>query len=304
MSERTQNMLIQATHSPTELLEYNKLRSKNSSAWIFSVEGKDDIHFYQVVCQRLNFPHTYKFLLCNGKDKVLNLHQTLRSSIAATGIDLTKFFIDHDFDGLKGHHKSDALYCTPSYSIENLLISESVLREILISTFLCIGEEEEESISKVIELYRLRINDFNRAIKAVNLKLFFARKKGLQGEPRGIDRKLVKKFLDIDLCQIQQKTNCNDSIDYLLGFDNIPSCNELEHEFEIMKPCRDWRGKFHYDFFVKFIELLASDRSSSSPTIFSRKRGINFQAGQSHIQNFAIFFEIPMCLKHFLAINS
>jgi hypothetical protein len=84
------------------------------------------------------------------------------------------FFIDRDFDDLRGHAPSSDLFMTDAYSVENYLISEGVLEEVLKNEFHCHAEPAFRH--DVIQLFKKVHEDFLAVTREINYRLFVARR--------------------------------------------------------------------------------------------------------------------------------
>ncbi len=291
-----EKMLKQANDAPTPLLQFNQLRSRYSDSWIFAVEGDNDVVFYQAALNRFGFDKDLKFLPCKGKTNVLKLLSTLQNS-SVTSAAKTRFFIDKDFDGLKNHKQSDELYCTPTYSIENLMVDENILKQLLTSTFKCTGTEDSY-VDIFVTLFKSRLEEFYKEIEPVNLKLFCVRK--AEKECGSIDHNLVKKYLSISLDRVEKNQACSCKIETLLGIEEYPmDCSGFHDEFKKLDKHQHWRGKFLYEFFIKFLQLIAEDRSSPSGRYFIDRRKISFQAGEISLELLSSKVNYPSCLLRF-----
>lgn len=82
------------------------------------------------------------------------------------------FFIDRDFDDLKGFASGSDLFMTEMYSIENYLASERVFKSVLLDEFKCAGEQ----IDHVLFLFQDVMRSFFEAISLTNRRIFYARR--------------------------------------------------------------------------------------------------------------------------------
>lgn len=144
------------------LLKYNKLKSQKPDMLIFVFEGYEDPIFYSVLVSRCNFKHAYSPLVVEGKDMVLGLRQLLQNSCEANLKAGVAFFIDNDFDGLKNYDDGSDIYCTPTYSIENIAVTTSVLEQLLTHEFRLHDPDLKDDIKRNVKAYEKLIDDFTK----------------------------------------------------------------------------------------------------------------------------------------------
>jgi hypothetical protein len=284
---------------PVSLQRYNSLRSKDSGKLICAFEGYDDVTFYDAMFNKINAGIQYSPLVCNGKDKVLALREILARNVAADGSPV-RFFVDTDFDGLKGKPPGPDIYLTPCYSIENLLVGKHTLEKLLRGEFRCHDEHSDLDIEDISNLFQLRLTEFNACMYDANHLLFFARKSTLQ--LKSIDEKFTTKFLDINLKQIKVAGSHTEWA--LLGYTNPPDTSQVaacKPAFDLLDRTKDWRGKFLFAFFKKFLSLLKEDRGGKEPVYFKGRVNMSFAPDGDIIRMLTAMIPVPDCLRAFIS---
>src|SRR5690625_5120984 len=101
------------------------LRSVRPDSAIFVFEGAEDVGVYEVWISRCKICPEYEALPGKGKDQLLGLRKMLRED--TTGLRrAVYFFLDRDFDGLKGQTSGADVYVHDTYSVENCLACDEV----------------------------------------------------------------------------------------------------------------------------------------------------------------------------------
>lgn len=208
-----------------------------------------------------------------------------------------RFFVDQDFDGLKGYSSGDDIYMTEGYSIENHLADAKILTSLLNSEFKCCTDEDEASINKVNALFDGFLEVFFVIMRPVNQAIFYARTHGVK--LRNIEDKIGEYFL-VTLDSITDKNS-----DYfeLIGWpeDVARDISSVEGVFSNMDPHMQWRGKFIFELFIKFLHQLKNDRTSDSPKFFAKKAGVKFDPNGEVIRSLASLSAIPTSLSVFIS---
>jgi len=275
---------------------YNTLRSKYPGKIVLAVEGDDDPIFYKTSIRAINPAFEWTPLVCKGKDKVLSLRVLLGRNTDVDALN-TYFMVDKDFDQLKGHDPSPNLYCTPVYSIENLLVTTGVFQELLIGEYKCGAESDD--IEKLTAVFAARLIEFFEAMALANRALHFCRVKGVKSG--SVDNR-IKQYVAISLDGVSAKYDEED-LGELVGLPegvDIRSCEDTDTAFSTLDPLNDWRGKFTLFFFVEFLAQLQEDRCIAEPKMFEERRKITFNPKSSIVRILSSMIVPPPCLARFV----
>ncbi len=282
------------------LQRYNLLRSKHPGKFIFSFEGFDDVSFYDVMFRRTKSV-SYVPFVCKGKDKVLDLRLLLSRNIAKD-CDRVRYFIDKDFDGLKGHPPGLDVYCTPCYSFENLLVNKTVLQILLTGEYRCSDENADADIDIVTRVFDERLSEFIECMHEANLLIYHARKNGIKLSDIKED---LNKYLSVTAGLVKLVINKGD-LHQLVGYCEEPKQAEIlasKIDFDKLDPCLDWRGKFIFSFFRKFLLDIKEDRGSKAPQYFASRANMSFTPGGDIIRSLASIISIPACFATFVSAS-
>lgn len=285
------------TRGVVALQSYNLLRSKVSDGVIIALEGDDDPIYYATTIRMIEPNFSWTPLVCKGKDHVLGLRELLdRNLDAAEG--KTFFIVDSDFDGLKGYAARDDTYRTPSYSFENLIVSEDVLKQLLVGEFRCAPTSDE--ILTVSSCFQERLNEFFTAMRLANQALHYCGSKGLRA---GSVENKIGKYVKINLEVVTQIYTAED-LTKLVGLPAdvaVEEITEVSDRFDKLRPHEDWRGKYLIGFFVEFLAHLKEDRCNKSSALFFSRKSTSFDPRSSTTRILSSIAQPPDCLRAFVA---
>ena len=261
------------------------------------MEGSDDSIFYKTCSRSIRPDLQWVSHVCNGKDNVLALRVMLERNTDADA-SRTFYAVDRDFDHLKGHKPGPDLYCTPSYSIENLWVNSDVLTELLEDEYKCsLGTQEVQNLR---DLFEARLNEFNDAMRLANKALHYCRVHDLAARPI---EKRIKRYVVISLDSVTANYDDGD-LAKLLGVHegtDLDSSDGITTAFHALDPISDWRGKFLFSFFIELLVLLREDRCSDSPNKFAERRKVSFDPRSSlFIRALSSMIVPPPCLTQFI----
>ncbi|MBU8546310.1 MULTISPECIES: DUF4435 domain-containing protein [Roseomonadaceae] len=297
---RVDKLAAAANTAEVILLSYIKFRGKTAKPYIFVVEGNDDVTFVQTATAIINstiFSHI-SFFNCRGKQNALDLISLIRES-KQLSISSVWFFIDRDFDGLRGRQADTQLWVTPTYAFENLLVSRQVLEALLVAEYRCHGPEGDEEVSKICDLFDELILSYREKMKTPNLCLFHCVRNSIP--THSIDDLIASR---ISLVSGALKLDADDVFFYE-GVPKLSSLSVLDLEktyvdFHKLDPVKDWRGKFLLRIFVDFLVHLKMDRGSKNPKLFMRRAKMTFSPLNDAIRALTVLATLPDCLKTFL----
>jgi len=290
------------------IMRFNKLRGKLPDERILVVEGDEDPVFYSAIFGRLGVDDCDIFFIANGKDNVLGLRDYIDRSKEAPKSGETIYFVDKDFDGLKGMPSGEDIYVTPTYSIENIVVSRSGLRQLLLSRFKLADADTFDDVDLILGKFDVLLRQHENALAEANRIIHFVRKRSLAGEKytSGSISESLSKFADIDHTDlsVRQVATGNALLDLISVCKAIDATefDKLKNEFQSLDSVTEWRGKFLYYLFRRFVSILSEDRNSKTPRFFSKGNGkVSLDTSpHSFIGVLASLCEIPDCLCSFM----
>jgi hypothetical protein len=239
------------------------LRERYPEGCILVFEGKNDRGVFSQWIRQIRAGLKYEPFVCNGKGQLLGLRTAVKRDLHALG-EGVYFFVDRDFDDLRGQDSDSSVMMTDAYSTENYLVCEEVLDSVLLHEFGCDGFPDVRE--KVIEKFGEIFDDFLAITSEINRRIHHARQKNIEilgGLPdRAAD--LATITIDgvshaaappADLVRLEREI---DLVDAAL----------LDPIFETLDPRTRYRGKFAYLFFMSWLQLLAQERIKPDAKLF------------------------------------
>jgi hypothetical protein len=148
------------------------LRGERPGCIVLAFEGDDDKSAYNHWLRRVRSELAYEPFPCDGKTGVFDLQDAVDRDLG----DLRRgvyFFVDRDFDDLRDRAADDRVFMTDRYSIENYLVTESVLIELLKDEFHCHGQPAVRD--RVVSLFQEQLRAFTVATTEINFRIYLAR---------------------------------------------------------------------------------------------------------------------------------
>lgn len=252
--------------------ELADLRSGCPGIRIFALEGVTDTIVYSHWLAKYSPDFEYELFICRNKHKVLQLIDLLDRDLT----ELSKkiyFFIDRDFDDLRGREYSSLVYMTESYSIENSLVTMKVLDEVLKSELHCHGNRIVRT--RIIDLFNTAYDNFLKASRNLNFRIFLARK--LEIEQTDDLPTRLNQIAEVSLYQIKNKGE-SDNLVRLIREPNQQEVASLTNEFDELDPAERYRGKFATMFFLRWLTLLQTERNMKDSPLFNGLPQAEFDA--------------------------
>lgn len=272
------------------------IRSGDTKVPIFVFEGKTDIGPYEAWIKRISSNFYYKGVPGEGKAQVLEFRESI-SSMDDEQFDSIYFFVDRDFDGLRGYQESCDIYCTDSYSFENYLAEKDVLISVLEDELGCVSELGD--IDQSVSLYSKVSQEFIDAMRQVNFRLFLAAQYDL-GRGRLDNR--INSFLDLDLTSVRKKYN-EEELKGLIPLSieaNDHQIRTASQKFsEMPDPMKSFRGKYVLSFFLAWLDRLAEARRAGNFP-FSEAAKVKYNRAAMSERALASRSPIPTGLSDFI----
>ena len=307
MSELIRRMEKKRTALAVTQHKYNQLRGRIPDAEIAIVEGSHDSIFYSSIFKRIGNTSTEIFFIANGNDNVLELRNLILNSEDIPRGGGVVFLVDHDFDGMKSSSCGNDLYVTPTYSIENILVCRMAFKNILLAEFKLGDADSIQDLEQALALFDAFLAQHAIALEEANELIHCVRKEALKGNvlTSGTISDQLKKFADLEPETLAvRKIATGNALNELITITApIPSETLETHkaDFTSILSNTNWRGKFLFFLFRRFLSALAEDKNRDNPKYFSKGRGkISIDtAADSLIRVLASGCNIPDCLRRF-----
>ena len=271
------------------------VRSRDKLKPIFVFEGAEDVGPYSVWVARCDGSIAFEPLIANGKDQILFFRSNIRPHEAYLQT-AVYFFLDRDFDDLKGFSMGSDVFMTDMYSIENYLASSQVLESILLDELRCAGERIDDALS----LFCAVMKSFFEVMSPANRRIFYGRRLSIGSAGSGIENR-VGKYVVTELESVRALATPED-LKLLIPLKSEPPAEDarrIDPEFEGLDPRSRHRGKFILAFFLKWLDLLAAERTAAKKAIFPSSVRTHFSAQQLSMRSLATRSEIPRGLEDF-----
>jgi hypothetical protein len=249
-------------------LQLVALRADLPEGLIFVFEGDDDRAVYLGWTRQIGLGVRYEPFTCGGKNGVIALWRALKRDVNNLGEDVY-FFVDRDFDELKGDERDDSIFVTSKYSVENYLVDSDVLDHVLKTEFHCHGHPSVRR--RVLDLFDRVYEMFLYITASYNRDLHVARVLGI--ELQKDLPKTVGKLAIIELDQVSPSGVAATEIVVVNPELSDEQRDRLRASFDAMDRRSRYRGKFALAFFRVWLEKLSVDRRNAESDLFS---GLDF----------------------------
>lgn len=272
------------------------LKSVVGDSLIFAFEGGDDKIIYAQWVRRVRPDLTYEPFVCNNKEQVLRLYESLSRDQSGAAKNVF-FFVDRDFDDSRGRDLRPVVFMTDRYAVENYLVSSRVLDDLLKNEFPCHGEIRLRG--SLSHLFENVYSQFLDAMTEFNFHIYVGRR--LKADFKGHIPDSLVKFVEIEIDGI---VRLNYSAAEILPYAIIPPEDHIEklrEEFDELEPRTRYRGKFAYKFFTKWLALLVADFKRGDTVMFrdvDRTRSV--REAEIVMSNLASKSDLPSGLESFL----
>ncbi len=231
-------------------------------------EGEGDSSFYANPIRGFNSHNLPLFQFdCNGKEDVLNTYRKIdekSSHFSETSQTRILFFVDKDYDDLLGKNAFEAfnIFVTKFYSVENYIVSESMLQVVMEDLFNFNNTHFDFEI--IQNKFLTELDKFYELILPITAWIIYLKKSEKRINLKDIKLTNFLKFgEDISLDYVDTELSIIlEKISLSLGVEPEPNaityCKDIIIELQQHDPKQITRGKFELWFFVSFIKLLAA----------------------------------------------
>lgn len=302
---RVDTLIKSKSTDSVKFFEFMRFLAAHRDATTVFFEGEDE-KYYSIRLNSIVPALKWHGINAEGKSNVVKLRNTIRNH-PDYGSASCIFIVDADFDDNSAFKNHADIYVTPCYSVENLYVSESVLKRILSAEFkITEYSDDAESFSKALDFFKDIQKEFHDTILYFNIWIRAYRKnqEAATLDKLNINNVNLDQLVDISLTSVTK--NYDDaSIPTLFPVNSEPDIkyiNEAVAHFTTCCPERDYRGKQQLEFFRIFLEKLKNDASKKSGRIVFKKKlkvilNLTKANTLSELSNYA---DTPDCLIAFL----
>ncbi|MCW2259613.1 MULTISPECIES: DUF4435 domain-containing protein [Sphingobacterium] len=287
--------LLQQTQSPQVAFHrFILLHRKHKTDLFCFFEGSDSQYYFPRINNYNENNHT---IVCGNKKSVLESYEIIKKKYP---IYKTVFFIDSDFDD--PIQKKD-LYVTFGYSIENFYCTVDVLSRILKNEFFLKISDKE--YLDAINTFNKRQQEFHDATSLFNLWYYSAKLKARNNSTivkACLNDIFIKEFIQFKFDSITWNYTLNDiKIKFPEAIDiSEEDLNANRTDFYSKDPVFRFRGKYQFEFMLKFINYLIND-ANNAKTILKKKTKFKIDTAIA-LSQLSQYAETTKCLKDFLNI--
>lgn len=240
-------------------IELALLRQKYPDGAIFAFEGVEDKTVYLRWIRKITPRLRFEPFLCSGKTYVLSLRSMLLRDLTDLGNNVF-FFVDHDFDGLRDHPDGQDIFVTDCYSVENYLVTSTVVEETLLDEIHFHGAPETRKY--MVTIFESVYSEFLAITRDLNFRLFCAKRLRIP-----IEGSLPDKAHKIAAISIDKAIPSNPPPEECINLAQSLSASQLEEmrgEFDRLHPPDSYRGKFAVMFLLHWIRQVSEARVERS----------------------------------------
>jgi len=289
-----ESLRIQRKSYTVAYSEFIRGYARNSNRIFMFFEG-EDLKYYGLRIEK--YTTNYIPFSCAGKNNVKTIRDLILKNYTSAA---SLFFIDRDFDDESDNPENT--FVTECYSIENYYLSQRTIESFLKQEML-LSEIHEEYVTAIRIFNRLK-TEFINSILELNKIILLVKKTGFKSVRLNLSSFNVMKYVSINLDSITSGLS-RESIFSAFKIDgSLIDTKELE---SIDKQLHDqapecWiRGKFLFDFLIKYLSLIIEDANSSGGKVFNSKVVCKFRVDKATaLSDLSRFAYTPEKLDRFL----
>lgn len=262
--------------SCTEVIFQDYVQSRKTYGIFVFFEGKDDYKYYWCRISPFIGGRACKTYVCNCKENVAIVHEMICTKTKRKADERTLYFADNDFE--KDNNLSQDIYVTPTYSIENLYVSDNAIRNMIIGEFGLSGEmndTDRNDFEKAVSYLVSKRDDIITSMLYANAwySLQYNKSKNSQHYPR---LSAVKEYSTI--CNVVDKEYLKSIVPHSLEVSEEELQKEIQYLME--NPVERLRGKYFEQTMPKYIMKVFQDSNKKDDReLFSKRRRVCINVG-------------------------
>lgn len=159
-----ETLLNKAEEAPVLFMKFRDKVLKYGDSRIYCFVEDYDMPYYSALITAI-MSDDWTSIRCKGKERVLEIHDYLKNMDSYSHFK-KRYFVDRDFDDNSSFE--DDIYVTPSYSIENMYLTEECMRRILETEYEIDPVGDEELFNKTMALFISKKEEFHQAVLLFN----------------------------------------------------------------------------------------------------------------------------------------
>jgi len=282
-----------------EVIFQDYIQSRKTHKIFIFFEGKDDYKYYWCRISTFIGQRQYKKYICNCKNNVILVYEMISTKTKIIKTEKLLYFVDNDFD--KDKQISSDIYTTPTYSIENLYVTDNALRNIIRGEWGLSSEMEDQDREDFDCAINYLITKRNEVIDSM---IYANAWYSLQCK-KAYEKSVYPKLSALKEYHVIKHVNDKSILKELVPNSVDISDNEigLEKKYLEEKPVERLRGKYFEQTMPYFLMKIIEDSNKKNNRImFSKRRKVNINVGADNmISILSIYAEVPESLTLYIA---
>lgn len=254
--------------------EFIKGIATNNDLIFMFFEG-DDISYYGTRIEK--YTCKYVPLVCGGKKEVKKVRELVRINYPNIK---TAFFIDKDFDDEEtGQYNT---FVTECYSIENYYILNDVIKSILKQELLI--SEINDEYKKAMKTYSKLKSEYIFAIIELNKIIMYIRKNNISTIKLNLQAFNIFKYVTISLDKVTTELTKQKVFEiFKINQESIDKTRfkDIDRYFNKKNKEDIIRGKYMFEFLLKYLRLLIDDANNAGGKVFTVKKTCKMRIDKS-----------------------
>lgn len=275
---------------------YISLRSTHKIFLFF--EGKDDFKYYWCRLSPFIGTQNYEKYVCNNKSNVLRIHDMIYTKTKRKKEEKLCYFVDRDFE--KEMPAYPDIYVTPTYSIENLYVSDNAIKNMLKGEWGLSGEMAEEDKRDFDIAFNYLIDKRTEIIESI---IYANAWYSLQYN-KSKDKPPFPKLTAIKEVHTIKDIRNKEELQNLVTNSVVVSDGEIEEEIQYLMehPEVRIRGKYFEQTMPHYIRKVFEDSNKrKNRVMFSKRRYVNINVGEDNmISVLSQYADVPEDLMSYI----
>ena len=243
-------------------------------------EGKDDFKYYWCRLAPFIGEQGYETYICRSKGNVLQLYNMIRFQTKPRDNEKICYFVDNDYE--KSQLQNEDIYVTPTYSIENLYISDSAIKNMLKGEWGLSGEmlkADKDDFEIAFNYLKGKRDEVINSIIYANAWYSLQYNKS-KGNLQHLKLSAIKEYKTIK--DVKDKATLEGMVA------NSIKVSEEEVEAEIAYLEQNPEGKIRGKYFEQtmpsyFMKVFQDSNKKNNREMFSKRRRVNINVGEDNM---------------------
>lgn len=298
MTITVDSLLSKTEEAPVLFTQFVNKVSRYGKGYLYCFVEDYDMPYYSGIISVIKNKQ-WASIRCKNKKNVLDIHDYIKEIPIYAGY-AKRYFVDCDFDD--NSNLDDDIYVTPTYSIENLYVSDECMRKILETEYEIDPVVDEDLFNKTMGHYKTKRDQFHQAILEFNAWYACLKESSLWNHKNvHLTTTFPKNLLNYKI---------DEPIEQLYTIDDIeamyPGVIHLEQDIIEAKKlflsenmCMRLRGKYEIEFVFKYIQFLNNDAGTKQRQYTKKNKNYTFGLDGA-ITAMSQYADVPEELKYYI----